>query len=188
MAEALLRHRLPPDAHIEVASAGTVGDGTPPPSDAVEAMAEIGLDIAGRPSRPLTSAEVHKSDLVVGMGRDHLVAAAALCPPALGRSFTLSDLLQRARSAGGRLPSETVADWAGRLGAGRTQQAVLTLPSSGDVADPIGRGYPAFEQLRAQLERMTGELAMYLTGTAPAQEPPPEGSDRRPLFGRRRRG
>ena len=177
MAEALLRRELGPHSDIEVASAGTVGDGTPPPPLAVEVMSEIGLDIAGRPSRPLTEQEVDGSGLIIGMERDHLVAAAVLCPPARDRTFTFTDLLRRAAAMDGRTPAESVADWAQRLGAGRSGPSILGLPTSEDVPDPMGRNIGDFERVRRQLDAMTELLAAHLTGQAPpavtAEDPQP---------------
>src|SRR6202007_750601 len=105
MAEALLRAKLPAGCGITVASAGTAGDGTPPPDHAARVMADAGLDIAGRPSRPLDQASLAGADVIVTMARDHLLAVATTYPLALERSFTLVDLLRRAGQAGGPLPS-----------------------------------------------------------------------------------
>ena len=178
MAEALLRSYLPADSGVAVASAGTVGNGTPPPPEAVRAMADIGLDIAGRPSRPLTDGELADADLVVVMARDHLVAAATLHPRGLDRMFTLTDLLDRGARAGGRQSFESVRDWAARMSAGRRQQAILTLPSAGDVTDPMGGPPELYERVRDQLARATSELAALLC-PSDAGAPPPKPRERR---------
>lgn len=188
MAEALLRAKLPEDSRIEVASAGTIGDGTPPPDHAVRLMAERGLDIEGRPSRPLDAALLEAADLVVVMARQHLVEVGAMAPAALERSFTLTDLLDRAGQASGRGPQETVSQWARRMSAGRAPASILSLPSSGDIPDPIGGTRRDFEDCLLVLDRDTTELVSHLCpGASPrsAARPLTAGSDAAPPARRR---
>lgn len=174
-----MRSKLPVGSGITVASVGTAGDGTPPPDQAVRVMDERGLDIDGRPSRPVEVPVLEGADLVVTMARQHLVDVGAMCPSALDRSFTLMDLLDRARQAGGRGPRETLAQWARRMSAGRAPASVLSLPSSGDVPDPIGRPLREFEVCLATLDRATSELVSHIcpgaTPVPPAAEPPRRG-------------
>ncbi len=169
MAEALLRAKLPEDSRIQVASAGTIGNGTPPPDHAVRLMAERGLDIEDRPSRPLDHEMLEEADLVVAMARQHLVEVGAMAPAALERSFTLTDLLDRAGQASGRGPEESVSHWARRMSAGRTPASILSLPSSGDIPDPIGGTRRDFEDCLLLLDRYTTQLASYL---CPGASPP----------------
>lgn len=162
MAEALLRAKLPEGSRIAVASAGTAGDGTPPPPHAVRLMADRGLDIDGRPSRLLEPALLDQADLVVVMARQHLVEVGAMAPAALDRSFTLTDLLERAGQATGRGDHEMVAQWARRMSAGRVPASILSLPSSGDIPDPIGGTKRDFEDCLIRLDQDTTELVSYL--------------------------
>ena len=162
MAEAMLRRAMADRGPVEVASAGTAGDGTPPPEHAVAVMAEVGLDIAGRPSRRLSAADLADADLVIAMSRQHLVDVATVHPPAWDQAFTFSDLLKRGTAAGGRVPGESLAQWARRMSAGRTRSSVLSARSSGDVPDPMGGSVRDFEQTRDLLEEMVAQLAPYL--------------------------
>jgi protein-tyrosine phosphatase len=159
MAEALLRSKLPPSTEIEVASAGTIGDGTPPPDHAVSVMKDMGLDIAGRPSRRLRAADIDSADLVVTMSRDLLVEVATICPAGLERSFTFADLIDRASRAGGPQMGESLRAWAQRMAAGRTTSSILQLPMRSDITDPIGAGVTVYERTRDMLDRLTSELA-----------------------------
>jgi protein-tyrosine phosphatase len=166
MAEALLRSKLSPRCGILVSSAGTIGDGTPPPTEAVRVMADAGLDISGRPSRRVSAEEVAWADLIVTMARDHLLEVATLHPPSLERAFTFRDLLRRADQASGRLPSETVAQWARRMSAGRTPQKILTLPSADDISDPMGGEARDYERTARLLDELTAHLADLLCPAA----------------------
>lgn len=167
MAEALLRDKLPPGCAVTVASAGTIGDGTPPPDHAARVMADLGLDIAGRPSRRLDEEMLDGADVVITMTRDHLLAVATTHPPALDRSFTLTDLLRRAGQAGGPLPSESLSQWARRMSAGRTPQKILTAPAADDIADPMGGEVRDYERAARLLDRLTTELAAVLCSPTP---------------------
>jgi protein-tyrosine-phosphatase len=167
MAEALLGSKLDPGSDIDVDSAGTAGDGTPPPDDAVRVMADAGLAIQGRPSRPVGVAALEAADLVIAMTRQQLVDVATRHPSSLERSFPFLDLLDRARRSGGRQPEESVRHWAGRMSAGRDRSSILRLPSSVDIPDPMGGRRQDFERTFAILDELTGELAGYLKGIPP---------------------
>lgn len=190
MAEVLLRRALGAGTGIEVSSAGVYADGTPPPEPAVEVMAARGLDVAGRPGQRLDAALLDRSSLVVTMAREHLLAVATISPPALERAFTLTDLLDRAGRAGGRLPTETVGQWARRLSGGRTTSAVMALPPSADVPDPIGHSMRRYESVADLLETSTARLAALLTSSEPPAGSPGGGGQeggraRRRWLGRR---
>lgn len=175
MAEAFLRGRVAARSGLQVCSAGTVGDGTPPPGEAVSVMAERGIDIAGRPSRRLTADELSGADLVVAMATHHLVQLVTMHPPVWERAFTFDDLLRRAERAGGPLQGETLAQWARRMSAGRTRAAVLVSGPAGDVPDPIGGGIKEFERSRDLIEAMVVRLATYLEAGPPVPPArPPE--------------
>lgn len=176
MAEALLRDATKGRCDLDVESAGTAGDGTPPPERAAAVMAAMGLDIAGRPSRRLAPDDLAGADLVITMTRQHLVEVATLHRGAWDQAFTFSDLLKRAAAAGGRVEGETLARWARRMSAGRTRSAVLAARSSGDVPDPMGGSLRDYEQTADLLKRMVAELAPCLC-PAPAAVGPLESAE-----------
>jgi protein-tyrosine phosphatase len=166
MAASLLRARVASIRPlIEVASAGFIGDGFPAPPNAIDSMAEIGLDISGQRSRLVNPAMISSADLVIGMSRQHVLELAVMAPDAWGRSFGFRDLLRRADMAGPRRRDEDVAAWAQRLHAGRSRASLLQLPLSDDVDDPMGRSRGDFDATRDLLDRMTARLA-HLLGSA----------------------
>lgn len=73
MAEALFAARVREAAKpLEVASAGTAAlIGHPAPSDAVELMAERGLDIGNHRGQQVTEPLVRRHDLILVMEREH---------------------------------------------------------------------------------------------------------------------
>jgi low molecular weight protein-tyrosine phosphatase len=167
MAEAFLRAKQPPESGICVTSAGLLGDGTPPPKQAVRVMARAGIDIAGRPSRRVDAAALAEADLIIGMTRRHLPEVATMDHVALPRSFTFLDLIKRARLVGSPAPTESLSQWAQRLSTGRTQASILSAAESDDVADPAGRGRREYRRTARELDRLTTELATLLFGVGP---------------------
>lgn len=123
MAEAYLRQRLARSemAHVVVASAGTLGiDGVPAAAEAVEALAEIDIDLAPHRSRGITSADLRSSEVVLAMDRDHLDFLAWRYPQGRDRRYLL-----RAFEHG---PDPS--------------------PDAPDLDDPVGRPLAAFREQR----------------------------------------
>ncbi len=72
MAEALFLHRIGDGMQWEACSAGIyTGAGTPASTNAVEAMRELGIDLARHRSQPLTTELVQQADLIVTMTSGH---------------------------------------------------------------------------------------------------------------------
>ena len=72
MAEALFRHRIGADPGWEATSAGTFAClGHPASENAVLAVKELGIELSGHRSQPLTYELVESADLIVVMTADH---------------------------------------------------------------------------------------------------------------------
>ena len=72
MAEALFRYRTGPDSGWDTASAGTFAAyGHPASENAVLALQELGIDLAGHRSQPLTAELVESADMIVVMTAEH---------------------------------------------------------------------------------------------------------------------
>ncbi len=74
MAAGLLSHHLPDDLsrRIAVSSAGTHGlEGYPAEPFAIEALAEMGIDISKHRARQIDRAMVRSADLILTMTADH---------------------------------------------------------------------------------------------------------------------
>lgn len=81
MAEVITRRELERRgwSHVSVDSAGTSAIWDAPGSDgARQAVSELGLDLSGHRSQPLTRELVERADIVVGMTPAHVAAAGAL--------------------------------------------------------------------------------------------------------------
>ena len=74
MAASYFRHRAARAdlSHIVVDSAGTLGiDGAEASPEAIEAMAEIGIDLSAHRSRGITEGDMRTSDMIVVMALHH---------------------------------------------------------------------------------------------------------------------
>ena len=76
MAAALARKQLDKRGRgdIMVESAGLAADGSPVSANAVAVLREIGVDIAGRASRPVTAEMCRQADIIAVMSPQHAAA------------------------------------------------------------------------------------------------------------------
>ncbi len=72
MAEALFRLRIGDDAQWEASSAGIyAGAGSPASANAVQALEELGIDLSGHRSKPLSPGLVESAEMIVTMTAGH---------------------------------------------------------------------------------------------------------------------
>ena len=97
MAEALLRHRLPPNTPWRVASAGTsTFDGDAPSEGAIDALAEEEISLPNHRSQQLTAKLVQDAQVIVAMTRSHRDAILDRFPAAKQKVFLLKSFDPRA--------------------------------------------------------------------------------------------
>jgi protein-tyrosine phosphatase len=163
MAEFLLRRRLEQagiDARVH--SAGLMSDGQPAPPDGIEVMAALGIDTSPHLSRRMTVEMLERADLVIGMAKEHVREAVLLHPPAWPRTFTLKELVRRGEDAGPRSAGQAIGEWIEKVHAGRSRADMLGSSTTDDVADPIGRKRTVYEATAAELDELTGTLAVLM--------------------------
>lgn len=161
MAEALLRHRL--RAHgvpAGVSSAGLLAPGSPAMPEAIDVMADRGLDLDGHRSRRIDRHLLDHADLIIGMTREHVREVAVLDPSALPRTFTLKELVRAGYDVGPRRPGEPLDGWLARVGAARRREALLGVGHDPDydVEDPVGRPRADYEDTAVELEHLLERL------------------------------
>jgi protein-tyrosine phosphatase len=176
MAELLARRALgaalgPEAGRFVVSSAGTWGhDGSPMEAEAVQVLDGLGIDGRSFRARELTTAMLVGADLVLGVAREHSLAAASLEPSAGRRVFALSEFARIVT----RLPpvdlaSADLADRArGLVGAAAAAREArpLSAPVDGDVADPYGAPVHVFAQSAQRIQDLLEPLVGRLTGAA----------------------
>lgn len=175
MAEALLRHRLEAAGiPARVSSAGLYPGGSPATADGVAVMGRRGIDTSEHVSRRLAREMVEEASLVIGMAREHVREAAVLSPVALGRSFTLKELVGLGERLGARQPDEDLPAWLARMAAARDQRRLVGMghDPSYDVEDPVGQGRAAYEATVAELDDLIDRLvAVAFTPTSEERNP-----------------
>ncbi len=149
-----------------VSSAG-VDAGRPAMPDAVppevsEVMTTYGIDLRGHRPRALTEPDVHRSDLVIGMGRRHVQESVLLDPTCFARAFTLKELVRRGGQIGPRPADEEVGRWVGRANGDRTRHALGGRATADDIEDPYGGPLAGYRATAAELDDLTGQLAALL--------------------------
>ncbi|MEW6725952.1 MAG: low molecular weight protein arginine phosphatase [Bacillota bacterium] len=92
MAEGIARHLLGDDREIRVLSAGVHAlPNVPATPEAVEALAEEGIDISGHRAALLTRELVEEADLVLTMTAGHRRLVREAAPDQAGKVFTLAE-------------------------------------------------------------------------------------------------
>jgi protein-tyrosine-phosphatase len=161
MAEGLLRRFLADRGVAAViGSAGLYEGGAPATDQAQAALARRGIDLSAHRSRCMRWAEVDVTgaDLVIGMERRHVQAAAALGAEQ-SRCFTLPELARLAVASEPRRSAEPLAAWATRLSSTRPVAEIDGRGTAADaVADPIGRGDDVYEATVTVLAALLTEV------------------------------
>lgn len=90
MAEVLFRHRMGANSEWEAASAGTFAAlGHPASENAVLAVKELGIDLSGHRSQPLTAELLAEADMIVVMTAEHRFHLLEVFPEVGNRVFLI---------------------------------------------------------------------------------------------------
>ena len=163
MAAALLRHALcarferirsfgchdcdlPSVVDVRSGGLAVAVPGEPASPNAVAALAELGLSLAGHAAQSLDAAAVEAADLILTMTRAHSAELLARHPQAAGRTYTLTEYC--------RDPDQPQPD----------------------IADPIGGSLATYRACAAQLKKELSRLVELIAGeevvTVPHTETP----------------
>jgi len=92
MAEGLFREMVGGRADIRVRSAGlSAFAGQPPSAHAVEVLADLGIDISGYRSKPLSAELIRTASCIMAMTRSHLESIQYLFPDVTEKAFLLRE-------------------------------------------------------------------------------------------------
>src|SRR5690348_4862414 len=137
MAEGIMRHATRERGDYRVLSAGLGACvGQPPSPNAVEAVRELGIDISGQRSRPLTPELVQQADYIFGMTHSHIDTVSMLFPQAAERTFLLREF------------DETLDFF------------------EKDISDPIGGSYEVYLNCRDQIEQGIASMLNFIEQTS----------------------
>jgi protein-tyrosine phosphatase len=157
MAEGLLRSALERrlgDGGPRVASAGTIArDGARAMPEAVEAAAELGVDISDHSARRLRREHIRDAVLIVGMAAEHRQDIQALVPEAEARTFTLKELV-RVLGISGPGPVDATRDGgflAGAVADANRRRSGSPAAAEDDVMDPLGLSLHGYRAVASEL-------------------------------------
>lgn len=130
MAEGVLRSMVGGESpSIEVTSAGTAGiDGMPATAEAVEVMAERGIDISRHTSSGLTREMAEAADLVFAMAEHHIAGILAVAPGVRTKTYLLSEFADG-----------TQVDVPDPIGAPKNEYEAVFGQMRGYIEDSLGR-------------------------------------------------
>jgi protein-tyrosine-phosphatase len=162
MSALLADHAQEMGVDIEVLSAGTVGNGSPPIIDAVRMLTSHGLDVRDHLSRRLDEELVRSSDLIVTAEKEHVVAIAGRWPTAFQSTYTLPELVRRSATREPR-QGRRISDWLNEIGVGRPfATGYLDDPDVGEIIDPTGEPQRTWDSVFYQIDELTRLLAVAL--------------------------
>jgi protein-tyrosine phosphatase len=172
MAEGLLRRHLAERGigGVEVESAGVSGwEGSEATEEAVRALEELEIDIAGHSARRLTGRLIEAADLVLALSSEHREAVTRIVPPAAPRTFTLKELVrlvgidpERMDDGGGSAAARMIARV--ELADARRASPASAGPRDEDVGDPLGLGLESYRATAWELEGLVTRLIDGLFG------------------------
>jgi protein-tyrosine phosphatase len=163
-AEACLRAwLLETGVKATISSAGLLTQGRSSPPEFIEVARRAGVDLSAHRSSRMEGEDLEVTDLVIGMGREHVREAVAISPVVWTHCFTLKEFVRRGRAIGSRGPEQSVEGWLAVLHQGRRTADLLGSATEDDVFDPMTRSSEQdFQVCVSQLARLVNELAFLL--------------------------
>ena len=155
-------------ARIEVESAGTAAKvGSPMDRRAAAQLQAWRMEPAGFGARQLVAGMVAQADLVLTATRAHRGAVAALHPPALAYTFTLSDFSDLVAAASAPVLPEEDSGLPGlvRLAAAQRGMSRPRPAAEVDLVDPYRRSDATFRQMVKQVSSVLPPVIYALSAT-----------------------
>ena len=150
-----------------ISSAGLLPGGNESPPEVIQALAELGLDIAAHRSLQVSPELVSSADVVVCMARRHAREVVLLDAAAFPRTFTLKDVVHRGDLVGPRAAGESLTAWTDRLHHGRQRSALVGDAGADDVPDPLGGELDDFRATAREARRAGGTAGRIALGGTP---------------------
>ena len=164
-AEGWLRH-FAARAPLEVRSVGLLdlGEATPP-RDMIEVARKIGLDLGAHRARPMTSTDLGRIDLVVGLALEHVAAAVVEAGSPVEKTFMLTEVVRLLEEI--EPPETDDLEERARIAVERAHEVRSRSKSfrpGEDVADPIGGPRSGYVYMIEQVQDLCRRLTIGLFG------------------------
>lgn len=161
-------------ADVVVSSAGAralVGDHAPEPTRRL--AAECGVDVTAHTGQQVSEIMVRRSDLILGMAREHRRYLVEMAPTAMRRAFTLREFARLAEAAAPRLREAVQATGANTAEDGMRAAVALAASLRGtipppddatdfDVVDPYGQSDDVYRRSLAEITPAVEKASDYL--------------------------
>jgi protein-tyrosine-phosphatase len=155
MAAGLAQAAVGEENGVVFRSAGFVKAGRPATREAIEVMAEMGVDISEHRSALVRDVIGSKPDLIICMTRQHLRSTVELEPSLLARTFTIAELAALCQGYGTREESEPFLGYLDHIGSLRDFAELAYSSGGGDISDPIGKPLAVYRQCAGELLYLT---------------------------------
>jgi len=147
---------------VSVSTGGFRAAGLRPTEPAVRILRGRGIDVEGHRSRTVDDAAVRAADLILTAEHRHVVDVAGRWPDAFRRTFTLPELVVRARRCGPRA-GRPLDEWLDEVGVGRpTALAYLDDPTVGEIPDPTAQPERVWDEVLRRLDDLVARAAEVL--------------------------
>jgi protein-tyrosine-phosphatase len=152
------------DLPVAVDSLGTLELGPVPAlPEAVEIAQDYGVDLSPHRARSLAEADLSPYDLVVGFEQMHVATAVVDGGAALERAFTLPELVGLLEETPAAVQGDVTKRARAKIRAAHTARAAdYPRNSVPEIADPLGKTWPAQRRTAEELRELVDELASRL--------------------------
>ena len=144
-----------------VETAGTLKIHRAVSSRAATICAQAGIEISGHRRRVLKRKDIERSELILGMAREHVGAVVMVEPRAWERSFTLKEFVRRGEMLP-PAPGQILPEWLEMLGADRRRADLMGWSTEDDVLDPIGASTERMQATRAEISQLVNRMLKLL--------------------------
>jgi protein-tyrosine phosphatase len=120
--------------------------------------AAFGLVFDGHVPRRMDVEDIRKSDVVVGMARQHVREAVLLDKESFSRAFTLRELVRRGQEIGPWSTTEPLSEWLHKVHAGRRHIDLIGDSDLDDIADPMGGSLEDYRRMLSEVDTLVNAL------------------------------
>jgi protein-tyrosine phosphatase len=163
LAQNVLRGGQP---ELSVASAGTQGTSEHVPKQLRNEAAVFGLDFTDHQPRRVEAEDIARSQMIIGMTRQHVREVVLLDRSSFPRAFTLRELVRRGSAAGPRKPDEDLQGWLLRVHGARRYLDLIGDSGQDDVPDPMGGPPEGYRRMLTDVQALVRNLYKLLGNSA----------------------
>lgn len=152
-------------ADVVINSAGTRGATIGPPARLLKEAAAFGMDLDGHVPHRMEIEDIARSDLVIGMAREHVRETVLMDQTSFPMAFTLREFVRRGSDIGPRSTREPLSDWLVRVHGARRHLDLIGDSGPDDIPDPMGGSSEDFRHMLTEVKELTDLLYSLIWGS-----------------------